>query len=137
MNRFIPSRSWQHHEKRALAFEPRCFPLCLCGKSKSCLNARSEGAEVADALDFVIGKFDAEVIFEACEQFERLQAVDPKLLVEIIAGLESGARNFKMGSGQIQNFLGRLFDGFHDGSYPIAARRCEAMADKDALRYSR
>jgi hypothetical protein len=42
-----------------------------------------------------------------------------------------------MGSGQIQNFLGRLFDGFHDVFYLIAARRCEATVDTDAPRYSR
>ena len=60
---------------------------CLCGKSEPCLDAGGESVKVADALDFVIGKFDAEVIFEAREQFKRLQAVDPQFLVEIIAGL--------------------------------------------------
>ena len=71
--------------------------LRLYGNSEPCLDARGEGAEIADALNFVIGQLDAEVVFEAREQFKRLQAVDSELLVEIVAGLEAGARDFKMG----------------------------------------
>ncbi len=54
-------------------------------RSEPCLDARGECVEVADALDFVIREFHAEMIFETREQFERLQAVDPQFLVEIVA----------------------------------------------------
>src|SRR6202451_1000386 len=46
------------------------------------LNALGEGAEVGDALKFVVGQFDPEVAFHPGEQVERLQAIDPKLLEE-------------------------------------------------------
>ena len=36
--------------------------LCLRGKSKPCLDAGGEGAEVAYSRDFVIRELDAEVI---------------------------------------------------------------------------
>jgi hypothetical protein len=40
------------------------------------LDAGGEGAKVAYALDFVVGELDAEVIFEAAEEFESLQTID-------------------------------------------------------------
>ena len=52
------------------------------------LDARGERMEVGDALHFVIRQLDAEMIFQAREQFERLQAVDPQLLVKIVARLK-------------------------------------------------
>ena len=83
------------------------------GNSKSCLDASGERVEVADALDFVIREFDPKMIFEAREQFESLQAVDPELLVEIVACLKFGPRKFEMRGGKIQNFVGRLINRFH------------------------
>ena len=76
--------------------------------SEPCLDSLCERVEVADALNFVIGQFDAEMIFEACEQFEGLQAVDPQLLVEIVARQEFRAWEFEMGCGKIQDFVGCL-----------------------------
>ena len=87
------------------------------GRSEPCLDARGERVEVADALDFVIREFHAEMIFEAREQFERLQAVDPELLVEIVARLKFGARKFEMSGGKIQDFVRCLFNCFHDCFY--------------------
>jgi hypothetical protein len=57
------------------------------------------------------------MIFQAREQFERLQAVDPQLFVEIIAGLQFGARKFEVRGGKIQDFVRRLFDCFHGQLY--------------------
>src|SRR6476620_8899781 len=54
------------------------------------------------------------MIFEPCEQFERLQAVDSQFIVEIVAGLKFGAREFEMRSREIQNFIRGLFNCFHD-----------------------
>jgi hypothetical protein len=81
--------------------------------SEACLDAGGERLKVADALDFVVGKFHAEMIFEAREEFECLQAVNPQFFVEIVAGLKFGARNLEMSGGEIQNFVGGLFDCFH------------------------
>ena len=41
-----------------------------------CLDSGGESVEVADALDFVIGQLDVEMVFDATQEFERLQAVD-------------------------------------------------------------
>src|ERR1700722_2144016 len=81
------------------------------------LDSLSECVKIADALDFIIRKLHAKMIFEAREQFERLQAVDPQLLIEIVARLEVGARKFEMSGGEIQDFVGRLFDCFHEWFY--------------------
>jgi hypothetical protein len=73
------------------------------------LDAFRKCVEIADALDLVIGELNAEMIFEARQQFQRLQAVDPQLPVEIVARLKFGSRKFEMGGGKIQDFFGRLF----------------------------
>ena len=59
---------------------------CICeGPAlQAGLDTFRERAEVADALQFVIGQFDAEMIFQAGEQFQRLQAVDAQFLEEIV-----------------------------------------------------
>ena len=75
--------------------------------------------KVADALDFVVGKFHAEMIFEAREEFECLQAVNPQFFVEIVAGLKVRARKFEMrGSEDSRYSVGRLLRSlFHDRSH--------------------
>jgi hypothetical protein len=93
------------------------FSLCLCGQSEACLDPAGEGAEVADALDLVVRKLHAEVVFETCEQFKCLEAVDPELLVKIVTGLQSSTRDFEMRGGKVQDFVGRLFNRFHDSAY--------------------
>ncbi len=77
------------------------------------LDACSESMKIADALNFVIRKFHAKVIFKAGEQFERLQAVDAELLIEIIARAKLGARKFEMSGGEVQDFVRGLFDCVH------------------------
>ncbi len=49
------------------------------------LNPRRERAKIADALHFVIGQFDIEMMFEPREHFERLQTINSKFLEKIIA----------------------------------------------------
>ena len=83
-------------------------------RSEPCLDARRESMKVADTLYFVIREFHAKVIFEAREQFQRLQAVDPQLFIEIVARLKLSARKFEMSGGKIQDFVCSLFDRFHD-----------------------
>ena len=50
------------------------------------LNARREGAKIAHALHFVVGKLDTEMMFKPGEHFERLQTVDSEFLEKIIVG---------------------------------------------------
>ena len=68
---------WNRFIRQMGSYFCRFAFLSRSGQSKPGLNARSQGAEVADAGDFVVGKFDAKVIFQAREQFKSLQAVDP------------------------------------------------------------
>ncbi len=89
-------------------------PLYYAPNSEPCLDARCERMKVADSLNLVVGKFHVEVIFETRKEFKSLQAVDPELLVEIVARLKLGARYLEMSSRQIQDFVGSLFNCFHD-----------------------
>src|SRR6266851_2566164 len=73
------------------------------------LDACSESMKIADALNFVIRKFHAKVIFKAGEQFERLQAVDAELLVEIDVWLQFGARDFEMRGGKSKDLIRGFF----------------------------
>jgi hypothetical protein len=112
------------------------------GNSKSCLDASGERVEVADALDFVIREFDPKMIFEAREQFERLQAVNAEFLVEIIARLKFGAWKLKVSGGKIQNFVRRLFECFHGsfyftGSLPSPAHECGLHLSKNRCCWAR
>jgi len=50
------------------------------------LNARCESAKIAHALHFVVGKLNAEMMFEPRQHFERLQTIDSKFLEKIVAG---------------------------------------------------
>jgi hypothetical protein len=88
------------------------------------LNAGGEGAEVAYALDFVVGELDAEVIFEAAEEFEGLQAVDAELFEEVVVGREGVGWNLEMLGGEGQHLLGGLVDGAH-GEVNLAPSRQE------------
>src|ERR1700730_9168628 len=68
---------WNRFIRQMGSYFCRFAFLSRSGQSKPGLNARSQGAEVADAGDFVVRKLDAKVIFQAREQFKSLQAVDP------------------------------------------------------------
>ena len=72
--------------------------------------------EVADALNFIVWEFDAEMIFEAGEHFKSLQAVDAKLLVEIVVGREGARGDFELLGGEVEDLLSGLFDGAHTHS---------------------
>ena len=52
------------------------------------MDAFGKRAEIADALEFVVGQLDVEMLLDAREQIERLQAVDAELLEEIVAGVQ-------------------------------------------------
>ncbi len=75
------------------------------------MNAFGQGAEIADALEFVVRQLDVEVLLDARQQIERLQAVDSQLLEEIVVGRELLARHLEMRGGQIQHFVGGVLSG--------------------------
>jgi hypothetical protein len=77
------------------------------------LNPLGEGAEVAYALEFVVGEFDMEMLFDAGEEIEGLKAVDAELFEEIVVGRELIALDFEMFGGEAQDFVGGLVDGVH------------------------
>jgi hypothetical protein len=78
------------------------------------LDAFGEGAEVGDALEFVIGQLDAKMLFEAREEIERLEAIDAELLEEVVAGIELRARNFEVIGGKLQDFFGGSIERRHE-----------------------
>jgi hypothetical protein len=57
-------------------------------------------------LQFVIGKLDFEMVFDAREQIQRLQAVDAELFEEIVVSRELLSRHFKMFGCEPQYFIG-------------------------------
>jgi hypothetical protein len=80
---------------------------------QSCFNSFGQRAEIADALHFVIGQFDAEMVFQPRQQAERLQAVNAERFEKIVVGRQRRAVNVEMRRSQIENFVNDLFDCFH------------------------
>src|SRR5579871_1488348 len=78
------------------------------------LDARGQRAEIAHALHLVVGQLDIEMIFDAAQQFERLQAVDAQLLEEIVISRKRARRHVEMLRGQVEDLLSRLVDGTHE-----------------------
>src|ERR1700694_852396 len=60
------------------------------------LNPLSQGFEIADALNLVVGQLDAEMILEARKHPPRLEAVAPKLLYKTALGRERPRRYVKV-----------------------------------------
>src|ERR1700687_5508695 len=118
----IATEAHRHREKQDYMRNSSEESFYSASRSEPCLDAGGKCVEVADALYFVIREFNAEMIFQAREQFQGLQAVDPQLLVEIVAWLKIGARKFEMSSGKIQDLVRCLFDCFHHRSYFIGRK---------------
>src|SRR5258708_6511287 len=81
--------------------------------SEAGLDSLGECFEVADALNFIVGEFDAEMIFQAGEHFEGLQAVDAELFVEIVVGRKGSRGDFELHGSELKDLLRGLFDGAH------------------------
>ena len=77
------------------------------------LDAGGEGAEIAYALDFVVGELDAEVIFQAAQEFEGLQAVDAELFEEVVVGRERAYRHIEVLRRKFEDLLRCLINGSH------------------------
>jgi hypothetical protein len=63
------------------------------------LNPLGESAKVGDALEFVVGELNLEMLFDASEEVEGLEAVDAELFEEVVVGRELIALNFEMFGG--------------------------------------
>jgi hypothetical protein len=72
-----------------------------------------EGAEVAYALEFVVGELDLEMLFDAGEKVEGLEAVDAQFFEEIVVGRELIALDFEMFGSEAQDFVGGFVYGVH------------------------
>src|SRR5262249_26840650 len=77
------------------------------------LDARSQCTEIADTLHFVVRQLDAEMGLKARKHFERLQAVDPQLLEELVLRRKGTGRHFEVRGSELQDFGGRLFERAH------------------------
>ncbi len=86
------------------------------GLSQAGLDAAGQGAKVGYALDFIIGKLDAEMIFQARDQFQRAQAIDLQFLIEVIPRRKLLARDFEVLRRQSQNFFGGFARAFSSSS---------------------
>src|ERR1700687_106021 len=69
------------------------------------LNPRGERTEVADALHFVIGQLDAEMIFDKAQELESLQAVDAQFFEEIVVGSQRPCGHLEVRGSEVENFL--------------------------------
>jgi len=106
---------WATSPKRRGALRRRNY-IFLNQASEAGLDALGECFEVADALNFIVGEFDAEMIFQAGEHFEGLQAVDAELLVEIVVGRKGACGDFELHGSELKDLLRGLFDGAHTHS---------------------
>lgn len=86
----------------------------LVRQLQSRLNACGERAEIADALHFVVGELDAEMLFETREHFKRLQTIDAELFEKIVGRRKRFSWHFEMFCCEVKNFFGRLVDGSHN-----------------------
>jgi len=66
------------------------------------LNSGGQGTEIGHTLQFVVRKFDFEVLLQPGEQIECLQAVDSQRLKEILVGAKLGSRHLEVSGGQAQ-----------------------------------
>ena len=72
------------------------------------------GAEISDALQFVIGHLDVKMILKPGQQVERLQAVDVECLEEVLVRFEQVERHLEVLGGKIENFFQGLILGIHN-----------------------
>ena len=77
------------------------------------LYAAGEGPEVGDSLQFVVGKFDVEVMLKPGKQIQRLQAIDPERLEEVVVGSQLFARNLELGRGKVKYLVERSLRFWH------------------------
>jgi hypothetical protein len=78
------------------------------------LDPFSEGAKIADSLQFIVGQLDLEMLLEACEQVESLQAVDAELLEKIIVSSKFFARDIEMFRRKLEDLFSGIWQRAHN-----------------------
>jgi hypothetical protein len=81
--------------------------------------------KIAHSLHLIIWQFNAEMLLEAREHFERLEAIESELFVKIVFGQKGCARHFELLRREAKYFVGGLFDGAHIFTPPAGRASAE------------
>ena len=112
MNQF-PTEVNDTIEDRPHAPCPAVSPCLRSESLQSRLNFSRQRAEVRHSLQFVIRKLHVKMILQFGQEIERLQAVDPQRLEEIVVRSELLPRHLEMRRGKTQYFIQRLICSLH------------------------
>lgn len=63
-----------------------------------------------------------EMLLEAREKIERLEAIDAEGLEEIVRGIQLRARDLEMVGGELEDFVGGFIESGHGGPKDILAK---------------
>ena len=77
-------------------------------------SAFGEGPEIAYTLNLIVRQFDVEMVFEARQHIEGLQAIDSQLFVEVIFGLQRARGSLEMLGREFKDFLCGLLECAHN-----------------------
>jgi hypothetical protein len=101
----------------------RSFVLALClrasvaSHSLTALQARlyagGQRTKITYSLDFVVGQFNAEMIFQPAKELQGLQAIDAQFAEEIVIRRKRTGGHVEVFCGEIEDLLSRLLDGAH------------------------
>jgi len=81
---------------------------------QSGLNPSGQGSEIGNALQFVIRKLHAKVMFKLRQQVQGLQTVNPECLEKIIVGRKFFSRHFEVCRSKIQYLVQGLVGRLHN-----------------------
>jgi len=83
-------------------------------RSESRLNPFCKGSEITNALHFIIGEFDFEMVFEPRQHLQGLQGINAQFFEEIIIGRQLLARGLEMSRREVEDFVNGLILGSHE-----------------------
>lgn len=81
------------------------------------MNSARQGAEIGYSLQLIVRQFNSEMIFQSCEQVQRLQTIYTQSLEKIIVRVQLLAWNFKLCGRKGENFVQSLIEISHHGNY--------------------
>jgi hypothetical protein len=91
------------------------MPLATLVESlQSRLDPFGQRSEIGNALQFVIRKLHAKVMFKLRQQVQGLQTVNPECLEKIIVGRKFFSRHFKVCRSKIQYLVQGLVGRLHN-----------------------
>jgi len=77
------------------------------------LDSTGQRTKIRHALQFVIGKFDVEMLLQSRQQVQSLKAIDAERLEKVVIGGKSSPRHFEMAGGESEDFVKRLVNCRH------------------------